>query len=69
MRKVLAVSLAFHPNDPCPKCGKPTMQSTIERHPRRDDIAIHNFYCGACGPVKSKIISLTPGKPSPEAAA
>jgi hypothetical protein len=54
------MSLIFHLNDPCPKCGKPTMQAEIELHPTRSDLAVHNFQCANCGPVKSKILSLKP---------
>ena len=30
------------------------------QHPSRRDLALHNFQCADCGPVKTKIISLTP---------
>jgi hypothetical protein len=53
-------------NDPC---GQSTMQSVIEPHPSRDDVAIQNFNCGDCGPVKSVVLSLKPSKkPSPNLA-
>jgi hypothetical protein len=55
-------------NDPCPRCRKPTMQSVIELHPSRTDIALQNFECNDCGPVKTRVISLQPGKPSSVAA-
>jgi hypothetical protein len=45
-------------NDPCPKCRKPITISTIESHPNRNDVALHNFACAECGPVRTKIISL-----------
>src|ERR1700675_2476688 len=35
-------------------------QGAIEVHPSRRDLALHNFQCADCGPVKTKIISLTP---------
>jgi ssDNA-binding Zn-finger/Zn-ribbon topoisomerase 1 len=63
------MSLIFHLNDPCPKCRKPTMQAVIELHPSRNDLAIHNFYCADCGPVKTKVISLTPAAQPSEVAA
>jgi hypothetical protein len=61
--------LRFQLNDPCPRCGQPTMQAEIETHPSRRDLALHNFTCAACGPVKTKIISLTPAARPSEAAA
>jgi hypothetical protein len=63
------MSLRLHFNDSCPRCGKPTMQSEIEPHPSRTDVAVQNFHCAYCGPVKSVVHSLKPGKPSPELAA
>jgi ssDNA-binding Zn-finger/Zn-ribbon topoisomerase 1 len=63
------MSLTFYNKDPCPKCRKPLMQSVIEQHPTRRDLAIHNFHCAHCGPVKTKIVSLQPGAPPPELAA
>jgi hypothetical protein len=63
------MSLNLFINETCPKCRKPTMQGVIEAHPSRRDIALENFVCADCGPVKTKIISLMPGKPSPELAA
>jgi hypothetical protein len=56
-------------DDICPKCHQPIWQTTIELHPSRPDLAIHNFRCADCGPVKTKIVSLNPGKSSPELAA
>jgi hypothetical protein len=52
----------FYAEDICPKCAKPIFQSNIDRHPSRPDLAIYNFRCADCGPVKSEIISLTPSK-------
>ena len=63
------MSPAFQLNDPCPRCGKLTMQATIEVHPTSPDIALNNFRCAVCGPVKTKVISLTPKKPRAEIAA
>jgi hypothetical protein len=36
------------------------MQAVIEAHPSRSDIALHNFYCADCGPVKTKVLTLKP---------
>jgi hypothetical protein len=49
----------------CPKCRKPTLQGVVEAHPSRRDLALHNFQCADCGPIKTKIISLKPGGPRP----
>jgi len=45
------------------------MQAMIEAHPTNPDIELHNFHCAVCGPVKTKVISLTPKKPHAEIAA
>jgi hypothetical protein len=45
------------------------MQAAIELHPTRSDLAVHNFHCADCGPVKTKIISLKPVVAAPELAA
>jgi hypothetical protein len=63
------MSLALFINDSCPNCHKPTMQAVIEPHPTRRDLALENFACADCGPVKTKVLSLKPGTPSPELAA
>jgi hypothetical protein len=52
------MSLNLFFNEPCPKCRKPIMQGAVEPHPTRRDIALENFVCADCGPVKTKIISL-----------
>jgi hypothetical protein len=54
------MSLIFQLNDPCPKCGRSKLQAVIEAHPSRTDIALHNFNCADCGPVKTKVLSLKP---------
>jgi hypothetical protein len=56
-------------DDRCPKCRKPTMQAVVELHPTNPDLALQNFECADCGPVKTKIISLKPCAPAPELAA
>jgi hypothetical protein len=63
------MSFMLFVDDTCPKCRKPIKQTTIELHPTRRDLALHNFQCADCGPVKTKIISLKPEKPSAELAA
>jgi len=59
----------FYIDDTCPKCRKPKMQAVIEPHPTRCDLALQNFECADCGPVKTKVLSLRPGAPPPELAA
>jgi hypothetical protein len=54
------MSLIFHFNDPCPRCRKPLMQAEIALHPRNPNLALHNFTCADCGPVKTKVLSLKP---------
>jgi len=63
----MTFSLSF--NDTCPKCHKPIMQAVIESHPSNPDLALQNFECADCGPVKTKIHSLKPGAEAPDLAA
>jgi hypothetical protein len=62
------MSVRLSSGDVCPKCRKPMMQAVIEAHPTRPDLALQNFQCGDCGPVRTNILSLKPGKSSPELA-
>jgi ribosomal protein S27AE len=59
------VSLNLYFNDLCPKCHQPTMQAVIEPHPADRNLAVQKYYCGKCGPVKTKLISLKPVEPRP----
>jgi ssDNA-binding Zn-finger/Zn-ribbon topoisomerase 1 len=52
-------------NDTCPKCRKPIEETTIEQHPTRPDLAIHNSRCPNCGAVKTRVLFSKPGTPSP----
>jgi transposase-like protein len=64
------MSLNLPYKDTCPRCRKLTMQSVIEAHPRRKDVALQNFRCVDCGPAKTIVLSLEPvKKPSPHLAA
>jgi hypothetical protein len=63
------MSFTLFVDDTCPKCRKPIKQTTIELHPTRRDLALHNFHCADCGPIKTKVFSLKPGEPPPELAA
>jgi hypothetical protein len=65
--KELAMNLAI--NDACPKCRKPVRFAVIELHPIRSDLAIYNYQCVDCGPVRARIISLKVGTPSEQAVA
>ena len=56
----LTMPFILYVDDNCPKCRKPTMQALVELHPTNPDLALQNFECADCGPVKTKIISLTP---------
>jgi C4-type Zn-finger protein len=68
-RKELAISLTLFTDEPCPKCRKPIRQTTIDLHPSIPNIALHNYECADCGPVKTEVISLAPKKPPAEMAA
>jgi ribosomal protein S27AE len=50
--------MTFIVDDLCPKCGRPVHVATIELHPDHHDLAVHNYQCGDCGPVKTKTYSL-----------
>ena len=63
------MSLNLNNNDPCPRCGKPTMQSAIGPYQSRNDVAIQNFHCADCGHVKTRALSLKPAKLSSKFAA
>ena len=67
--KELIMSLTLFNDEPCPRCRKPIRQTTIELHPTNRDLALHNYECAECGPVKTKIISLKPDRPAAELAA
>jgi hypothetical protein len=45
-------------DDTCPKCRETIMQSFIEPHPNRSDLAPHKLYCVNCGLIETKVISL-----------
>jgi len=63
------MSLVLSSGEVCPRCHKALMQGVVEAHPSRRDLALHNFQCGNCGPVRTKIIPLRPGEPPPELSA
>jgi hypothetical protein len=63
------MSLTLFVDDTCPKCRKPVRLAVIELHPSRPDLAIHNFQCVDCGPVKAKVYSIKPTARAPELAA
>ena len=61
--------LILFTDEPCPNCRKPIKQTTITLHPTLPDVALHNYECADCGPVKTKVISLMPNKQSDKVAA
>jgi hypothetical protein len=63
------MSIDLFMNDTCPKCRKPTRQTTVTPHPIRRDLAIHNFECMDCGIVKNKVLLLKPRELPPEVTA
>jgi hypothetical protein len=50
--------ITFVVDEICPRCRKPIKIATIELHPSRSDLAVHNFECIDCGPVRAKLIPL-----------
>ena len=63
------MSLTLFNNESCPRCGKQMMRAVIALHPTCPDLALESFECADCGRVKTKVLSLKPGKPPPELAA
>lgn len=61
--------MTFFTDYRCPKCGKPTVETVVEPHPSRRDVALQNFECADCGVVRTKVLSLKLGAPPPELAA
>jgi hypothetical protein len=60
------MSLTLFVDDTCPKCRNSIMQSIIEPHPTRRDLALHRFDCVGCGHVKTETIVLEPAAASPD---
>jgi hypothetical protein len=58
------MSFTLYTDEPCPRCQKPIRQTTVSLHPSLPDIALHDYECADCGPVKTKMISLTPTNPA-----
>jgi len=61
--------LTLFVDDTCPKCRKTIMQSFIESHPTRSELALHKLQCADCGPIETRVISLRLEATSPELAA
>jgi hypothetical protein len=53
------MSLVLSSGEICPRCRKPLMQGVVEAHPSRRDLALHNFQCADCGPVKTRLTPKT----------
>jgi hypothetical protein len=51
--------LTLFVDDTCPICRKAILQSYIEPHPTRRDLALHKLDCLECGVAKTEIISLS----------
>ena len=60
--------MQFHVSETCPRCRKPVSVAVVERHPTRSDMAVHNYECADCGPVKTTIVSLRVDKSPPKLA-
>jgi hypothetical protein len=59
------MSVDLFMNDTCPKCRKPIGPATVIPHTTRRDLAIHNFACADCGPVKTKVLFQKPRAMTP----
>jgi hypothetical protein len=57
------MAFTLYVDDSCPRCRKPTLQAVVQLHPTNPNLALQNFECAACGPVRTKILSLKPGAP------
>jgi hypothetical protein len=53
------MSLVLSSGEICPRCRKPLMQGVVEAHPSRRDLALHNFQCADCGPVRTRLTPKT----------
>jgi hypothetical protein len=60
------MAFTLYVDDSCPKCRKPTMQAVVQLHPTNPNLALQNFECSVCGPVRTKILTLKPGTPLSE---
>jgi TPP-dependent indolepyruvate ferredoxin oxidoreductase alpha subunit len=63
------MSFDLYIDDTCPKCRKPVKIVSIEPHPTRRELALHNFKCVDCGRVKTKVFSVKPSETTLELAA
>jgi hypothetical protein len=57
------MAFTLYVDDSCPKCRKPTLQAVVQLHPTNPNLALQSFECVACGPVRTKILSLKLGAP------
>jgi hypothetical protein len=67
-RQEFTMSFTLFSGERCPRCHKPNMQSDVEPHPSRPDLALQNFKCADCGPVKTIVLSLKQPVPHSEQA-
>ena len=54
--------MQFQVSETCPKCGELVTIATVEPHPTRGDLALHNYECERCGPIRTKLIPLLADK-------
>jgi len=48
--------------DTCPRCHRQVlMLFEFEPHPSNQNLALQNFTCPSCGPVRTKILSMKVG--------
>ena len=52
--KELTMSLTRFIDDACPRVRNPGKLTLIEPHPSDRDLAIHNYHCVDCGPVRAR---------------
>jgi hypothetical protein len=63
------MSLTLFIDDTCPRCRKSVKVAEVDLHPSRPGLAVYNYHCIDCGPVRAKVVSLTPKKLAPDLAA
>ena len=49
----------------CPRCQSRISYATVEPHPSRANLVHHNYECVDCGPVVTKVISLSADAENP----
>ena len=49
----------------CPNCARQIFVATVEPHPSRPDLVHHNYECVNCGPVMTRVISISAEETAP----